>query len=223
MRGRNEREREREGGREGAEGGAVSTCEGQGGCNTCTWHGQCIRRYPTNARNWPPSGPPSAAPYLERVPNFPIAAPRGRPPYPAMTPFPPPRILLLLLPADACNSPMLNATFASLHSARSTCLPPPVLPLQPPPPPPPSPPPHTPDARVRDGLCTVYASSASTCLSRAHTVFIDSCQSFARGSAARGKSDNEDTPAEDWSSSGDAWAAVGAASRRGECFRCPCR
>lgn len=70
-------------------------------------------------------------------PSPPLEAPL-RPPGPAMTPFPPPRILLLL-PADACNSPMLNATFASLSTLRSTCLPPSSL-FSPPPPPPPTPP-----------------------------------------------------------------------------------
>lgn len=46
------REGEREGGREGrkeGEGCGLPVRTGdQGGCNTCTWHGQCIR-YPTNA------------------------------------------------------------------------------------------------------------------------------------------------------------------------------
>jgi len=58
--------------------------------------------------------PRVSTPCISNAPNFPIATPALDPfPHPrAMSPFSPPRILL---PADACNSPMLNATFASLH------------------------------------------------------------------------------------------------------------
>lgn len=37
-----------EGGKEGEGCGLPVRTGDQGGCNTCTWHGQCIR-YPTNA------------------------------------------------------------------------------------------------------------------------------------------------------------------------------
>lgn len=44
----------------------------RGGCNTCTWHGQCVR-YPTNARK-PPRHSPSN-PVSRTHPNFPITTP----------------------------------------------------------------------------------------------------------------------------------------------------
>lgn len=49
----------------------------EGGCNTCTWHGQCIR-YPTNARNSLPL-PPSLPRRISNAPNFPIATPASDP------------------------------------------------------------------------------------------------------------------------------------------------
>lgn len=95
------------------------------GCNTCTWHGQCIR-YPTNARNSPPPPPllPSA---ISSAPNFPDYSSLSRQRYLL-------HLLLHLLfhQAHACNPPMLNATFASpsiyLHSSN------PPHPTPPPPP-----------------------------------------------------------------------------------------
>lgn len=123
MRGTREREiewrseREREGGKKR---GAVSTREGQGDVTHArgTVNASAIRQTHETC--------PSSAPFGRRVsrthrisPLPPLEVPPRRfPPasfYLAMTPFPPPRILLL--PADACNSPMLNATFASLHSS----------------------------------------------------------------------------------------------------------
>lgn len=63
------------------------------GCNTCTWHGQCIR-YPTNARNSPPPSPPPLR-YFERT-KFPRLFFSISPTLPSPPPPPPP------LPPGAC-------------------------------------------------------------------------------------------------------------------------
>lgn len=175
-------------GREGRRGGrgvqSLGTYGGsRGGCNTCTWHGQCVR-YPTNARKPPrhsPSNPVSRTHRISPLPPLCTRDPlppraRGRARARAMSPFP---SLRILLPADACNSPMLNATFTSLHLREAptrALLFPPHSSARHPPPDPPRPP-------ERRDLCTVYASSASTRVYRAPTtmVSIDSCQSEARG------------------------------------------
>jgi hypothetical protein len=105
-------------------------------------------------------------------PNFPIATPAlDSSPHPrAMSPFPPPRILR---PADACNSPMLN----SQHSPLSTFMEPHTRSLPPPPPrESPADPPPTPAGAT---ICvqSVHLVHVYARLSRAHTLFIDSCQS----------------------------------------------
>lgn len=65
----------------------------------------------SDKRTKPPRSHPVYLEHTEFPPLPPL--PLDSPPHPrAVSPFPPPRILL---PADACNSPMLNATFASLH------------------------------------------------------------------------------------------------------------
>lgn len=64
-----------------------------------------------------------------------------------------------ILPADACNSPMLNATFTSLLTFvgfRTRSLPSSLAPL-------------TRSLPPRDDLWTVYTSSTSTCVYRART------------------------------------------------------
>lgn len=124
--------------------GAVSRyVRGTGGCNTCTWHGQCIR-YPTNALN-------PSTPHLERNPEFPHCHPCSSPlllsrarDVPFSTPAYPSAGRCVQFADVKCNihlsPPSWNPIRALFPSCPLSSLP---LPL-------------------RNGLCTVYASSMST-------------------------------------------------------------
>lgn len=149
----------------------------EGGCNTCTWHGQCIR-YPTNARNTLFLSP-SLPPRISNAPNFPITTPVRAPscslslsPHPR--PLPPARCPLYHPRVSFCRQmrairPMLNATFDSLHLRGA----PHAHPF------PPLPPDSSPPSR--DGLCTVYASSTSTRVYRARTRSLSTRVNHERG------------------------------------------
>lgn len=197
----------REGGREGERGVRSRSVRAgnEGGCNTCTWHGQCIR-YPTNARNslslsLPPSRGVSRTHRISPLP--PLLGPSlpSHPPSPvrAMSPLPPPRILL---PADACNSPDVkcNIRLSPLSWSPTRDLFPPLPPGS--------------SLPSRDGSSLSFSLSLFSCaqfmhlirlrafIARAHGLYrlvsIMNVGETGEDGVFGGKSDNEDTPAEDW-------------------------
>lgn len=142
-------------------------------------------RYPTNApRTNPPSPPRSNPVYLERT-KFPHCHPcslgsllltPAMSPFPTPFPSPSPRVYpsagRCVQFADVkCNISPLSTFVKSLHAFllyRHHPIPPrpPNFPL-----------PSSSSLSHTRWLCTVYASSTSTRVYRAHTLFIDSCQS----------------------------------------------